>query len=1408
MPIRYGVIASLVFLAAATSPPRLAAATLKERLTEVILPLVKTAPKIDGVIREEEWRDACRVVGFMRTATWIEYRDGVFWLACDGRKLYLAVRSEVHPQAGILADATPSASDADLTKDDTVELWLDPRKGAADGDRKYYQIIVNHHGALNDASFLDDKKDASWRVQWEFASKVENGWWQLEVAIPLSSLGVSPEDLTTAWGMRIMRNWKKPDWQTDWVMQGYDWERHPYSDRNTMATVGWREEGVVTRVLSLQAAEGKGAQLSVELRNLSAREQVVKADIQFQSEGKPPQAFKEELALKAQEARVVTLGDETAKGECAANLKVTSGENDIFYRSFRFFAQKRKDRWWVDPDPTRTPEFDLAYYPYYNRLKARLIIKELKDAKRVRGAAITINDQTGASLAKADFRTLKDGVTELIMAVPELSDGTYTAQAVLRIKDGKDIEVRQDFQRTKYDWERNTIGFTDKVVPPFTPIKVEGSEVSVVLRKHQVGQAGLWDQVLSEGIPILASPMRFDVKVGGKRYKTEVVREVSFTAQQENLVKFSSAWKAGPLTVKANGYYEMDGMMRVELVLNQVGSEAVESFDLVIPLKAEIATLMNAYSTVERSNLSGAIPQGEGVVWESSKAQHEEKADPKGRAKFPGTFIPYLWLGNERQGMCWFAENDKDWLVDDIGSTHEVQRREGAVRLRVHFITKPGALKRERRLVFGLQATPTKPMPMGDAKGTNWRRWMTLPPNDYAAWTKTSDDANAMLVYNILDACFYGRGGHFSSIYPAHKNEAAYALAGEAHRQGTFDRTRLFADFQPNPQILRSEEDLAIAAFAWHLEEQLKIKIPCLWMPYCNPRGADFTAEFLTFQDEWLRFDYSGREWSADSLLQLSRSRAKVVAGDVGQRGVFYDVKPVRSYQDYCLWWWKKMLEKGAADGIYFDNTFLVVNHDVVGGTAYYDEEGKVRQGVDTLALRELLKRSWVLCSELGMPMINLAHMSGSPTMPVNTWAAINLDWEEQFTTDDYQDKFARDLIRTQSIGLQSGSVPLVLNQARESWGVKVRNLALSDWIMRTLLGVTLVHELGMWDGPGVIPPSSMLLNYRTRYVLSDFGYGLQDCEVWTYWQKDCPVAVKGVDAEGLVLKRGGQALIVVTSFGKGGEADVQLDGQRLGLRPGESYYDLETGDKLEASGQFGCKFRLPRHDFKVIGRAGVPVEGAKGNSFTRGLALLEDASAIPAKTLETMSSALQDRSIMVRRLARKALARQGKAAQGAWRVALSDSDPETRSLALSGLYEIGEPVDAELKAAFRDGDSQYRALLAQALLRCGPRAAEVLRGELKNAEVETRMTVLKGLGDLGLLTMTELREALQDESFYVRKFAVQVIGDRFRSAAAEKILATLATDDKDPIVKRAAEMMLKEFSRDTSFVHAAAPGR
>ncbi len=121
---------------------------------------------------------------------------------------------------------------------------------------------------------------------------------------------------------------------------------------------------------------------------------------------------------------------------------------------------------------------------------------------------------------------------------------------------------------------------------------------------------------------------------------------------------------------------------------------------------------MPLYHTVVdtlRINPSGFTPPGQGVVWDGGQAPRT--------MKWRNGFCPYLWLGGAERGLAWFGENDRGWITEKGGKTpvQELIREGGVLTLRVYLINIPTTLTQPTRLVYGLQASPTKPLP------DNWR---------------------------------------------------------------------------------------------------------------------------------------------------------------------------------------------------------------------------------------------------------------------------------------------------------------------------------------------------------------------------------------------------------------------------------------------------------------------------------------------------------------------------------------------------------------------------------------------------------------------------------------------------------------------------------------------------------------
>jgi hypothetical protein len=211
----------------------------------------------------------------------------------------------------------------------------------------------------------------------------------------------------------------------------------------------------------------------------------------------------------------------------------------------------------------------------------------------------------------------------------------------------------------------------------------------------------------------------------------------------------------------------------------------------------------------------------------------------------------------------------------------------------------------------------------------------------------------------------------------------------------------------------------------------------------------------------------------------------------------------------------------------------------------------------------------------MGKPWLNVAHMTTSQVIPCNTWVGINLNWELKYGMEDFQDRFPRDFLRADTIGGQSGCVPLVLPGIQGS-----EEPEKLEWVTRTQLATALVHEIKLW---GLTTYRTSGIAVRILKALYDFGYGQPGCQVYRYWDKDFPLRLSGADAEALLLEKGGELLIFVADFGQGGTCTVQVAPERLHVRSELILSDVETGQPIRKTGANGWSFDLKKHDFKLL---------------------------------------------------------------------------------------------------------------------------------------------------------------------------------------------------------------------------------
>jgi hypothetical protein len=760
-------------------------------------------------------------------------------------------------------------------------------------------------------------------------------------------------------------------------------------------------------------------------------------------------------------------------------------------------------------------------YPSLNKIKARADIAALPSRERVTGGILRVTP-SGA----AQRLTFTNNVAEALFDAALSAEGDYTLALTLEGGEGVPKEpVTEKFERRVFPWENNRLGISDKVIPPFTPLKADGRKVSCVLREHVAGASGLWDRITSQGRSLLAAPMRWEVVSGGKPVPV-VGRGWKLERARETDVVGKASWTAGEIKAQVRAEVDYDGMTKFTLTLPAARGANIEKLTLVAPINDREVPYLHACADQLRYNFAGKTPAGEGVVWDSSKAS---------RTDLVGTFYPYVWAGGGERGLCWFADNDRDWSLDDKTPTVELARAGGTLELRVHFITQPTPLDRERQIVFGLQATPVKPMPAG------WRKWQ---------FSRNLPGARPFTI--VGSTPYYGCLSY--DFYPAAHDLTIYRKMSEARDTGNADMSYVEAWLKQHlaeerPGSERHEFFQRHIAAGLHASRTASRADGWRFVPYTNPRGIGFhMAEWPTFQDEWHKFPYF--------------NRAKKGQLD-------YDITPTKSFQDAAMWYYREMMQ--VFDGIYWDNTFLAANWDTVVGGAWVDEAGRTHPGLGLWAMRELIKRTAVLFHQEKRDGIFVSHMTNASLIPVNAFANVNLDWEWKYGWDDFQDRFTPELTVAETIGRQTGCFPSLL-----AGGVLDRKDPRYAWMTRTRLGVMLVHELRAWDSG----PEADTAFYRKLY---EFGYGEPDCRVFNYWDAGHPVKVAGVDARTLALARGKRALVIVTDYGKGGDAKLTLDRAALRLPASATAKDFETGEPITSNAPGEFSFRMKKHDFKAV---------------------------------------------------------------------------------------------------------------------------------------------------------------------------------------------------------------------------------
>jgi hypothetical protein len=650
-------------------------------------------------------------------------------------------------------------------------------------------------------------------------------------------------------------------------------------------------------------------------------------------------------------------------------------------------------------EPGKTYRLRIEYFESAEGASCRL---ELVRPLHANAATIELRTTAGESLWRKPMEWTGP-VGEAQFPTGPLADGRYVVRAVIADAGGP-VEVERSFARRRFPWEGNRLGITNAVFAPFTPVRVASNTVDVVLRRHRVGGLGLWDSVeaagnVSAGGPreLLAGPMVLRVNGG-----VALTGPGRFTSREEHAVVYEGEAKHPAVTARTRTTTEYDGCMKVELTLGPgAEQQPLEALWLEIPLRAEMAPLFHASTTHLRHNPAGAVPAGNGRVWGSDSNRCRWY-------RWHSTFNAYVWLGAEERGLAWFADNDKNWELDlkHNPPCQEIIRESDRVILRVNLVQKPVTLTEPRTIVFGLMASPAKPLRAD---------WRTVP----IGW---------------MGAQYWGSDQDFAARYPRHGDLAPLEMVKALRLKEPFPMEEFLKsyrerNFQPHQPALRNWEtmrNLLNWTANWARGGGTNVPLNAYW------------EEFYSVNHLHPEVDYFKAEWGGDYHWR--------VWGNIG------GLAP--SYRDFAVWWGAVFIRHGI--GLYFDNAFPKANYDPITSDAYRLPTGQMQPSAGIWAHRDYLRRIWILHrteADPRMPVLQMIHMTNTQILPYLVWNDANLDLEWKDGAEPAQWKYPADLLRAHALGRQTGNIPLALANIH-SKGPEAK------FAERTRAAVFAVHEI------------------------------------------------------------------------------------------------------------------------------------------------------------------------------------------------------------------------------------------------------------------------------------------------------------------------------------------------------------
>ncbi len=708
-----------------------------------LLTIVKTdkPPVIDGKAEPGKWDGAAACTGFVRVSDQkLAHLQTVVFVTYDDKYLYVCVKNDRGKEQTFLKAAGRRPDDENIVYDFANEIWFSPPASPA----RTYQTLFNAYPGVLDQLKIPSLgyTSKSWTGRWEMASSQSRDGWIIEGRAPISAFGCDRIADGAAWkGLFCTDIISGADGFRAWAPGG------AFEDIARHGALRFRSSGPVFQFLDAETIFSGKAKLRFGLTG-SATVQARLGNIQvaktLNTGGKH-----EEFSLEADLSTLAGKG-----GDCEITARTETGDV-LYHQLFPFTVDGfvRESPKAILRSPYSTPFGVSAFYAPLHKDLVVKVDRYYMENKAASGELKVTDSRTKQLLASGPIAPFNYDYSESLVHLA-CKPGDYNVEVNL---EGDSVSVPLKVADDRFEWLSNEIGVSDKVIPPWTPMKWEGDGLlSMWNKKYILNGLGLADEIVNSGAPQLSGPMRLLATIGGKE------REV--VPGKANLVKATDA--AIQLSGSAPGFHvdtrvEFDGCVLNTMILGT----SVDKLSLVITMPKSEATCFVTTSG-GWSAYHGWTPK----QWDSRESSSGSRR---------GNFVPYIFLTDSDRGFCWFADNDAGWILDPALPTQELFSNGATVTLKVNFITRPGGAA-PATFQYGWMVTPQKPQPkswrayqlnfiksyprmptifFSDADGAKlWGYYSSPFPRDYAKSRELIEDSKSKGVMGFVGSVAHSIG--------------------------------------------------------------------------------------------------------------------------------------------------------------------------------------------------------------------------------------------------------------------------------------------------------------------------------------------------------------------------------------------------------------------------------------------------------------------------------------------------------------------------------------------------------------------------------------------------------------------------------------------------------------------------